>query len=110
MQGLAMKWIAGLAGIAAMIVVIGFLYMQNKNLTLERDAADKRAGQYEAALTAYQTQFADQVKELNAEKRAEIIRQENLLRTFNLIGDINDEENIMVPDSSLTVIDSLYSR
>lgn len=108
MQGIALRWILGLVGIAGLILALGFLTMRNQNLALERDAAEKAAGQYADALEAYRTNFAEQVKALNEEKRAEIMRQENLLRTLNLIGDLPDEKNPVVPDSSLRVIDSLY--
>lgn len=109
MQAALVRWLAGAGLVLALVIAIVILYQNNKALGLERDAADARAGRFEQALEAYRTQFAAQVKSLNAEKRAEIIRHENLLKTFNLIGDLTDEENGLVPDSSLRVIDSLYA-
>lgn len=110
MQAMLVKWLVGGALVLAMCLTIFFLKQENDKLTLERDAANGRAGRFETALTAYRTQFASQVKTLNAEKRAEIIRQENLLKTFNLIGDLNELENPAVPDASLRVIDGMYGH
>lgn len=84
------------------------LRLHVQNLTLERDAAVLRADQYEKTLSAYQDAFSSQVEALNSERRQEIMRQENLLATLNLIGDMNEADNLPIPATSLSIIDRLY--
>ena len=104
MNPITMKLGAGLL----ILVTLGFLVMDNRALRAERDKAEQARDAYAATLEAYKDQFADQVATLNAERQAEIARGENLIRQLNLIGDMNESENLPVPDSFLRLIGSLY--
>lgn len=99
--------------IAAVVAALGgFMYYQHnriETLKLEKVAYKNRADALEQTLQAYQDAFKDQVQALNTERQQEIRRQENLLRTLNLIGDLNENDNPAVPAASLSVIDSLYA-
>lgn len=104
------KYVIGALGIAALVITICFMKLHMDNLALERDAAVKARDAYQNTLAAYQDQYAAQVHELNSEKGREIIRQENLLKTLNLIGDIDESENVPISNAGLRVIDSLYGQ
>lgn len=108
MSPMIAKWLIRIVAVIAALAAVYFAYQHVQNLKLKAVQADARSERYAAALQAYQTQFADQVKAMNAEKKAEILRQESLLKTFNLIGDLPDAENVPVPAGSAAIIGSMY--
>lgn len=110
MSAVLIRWIVGAVLIAG---VIGTIYVQHNTiarLETEKQAESDRADRFADALEAYRNQFASQVNSLNAERRAEIIRQENLLKTLNLIGNLHDAQNIPVPFDSLSIIRGMYGN
>lgn len=107
-SGALIRWIAGGVMVLGLIVTIYVLHLKNENLTIEAENAKMVAGAYKRTLSAYQDQFAAQARALGTEKGREIARQENLLRTLNLIGDFDETETGPISDAALAVIDSLY--
>jgi len=103
------RWVFTGLALAGMALTIYILHQNNENMRLKLDAAELRASQYKKTLVAYQDQFADQVHALNSERRFEIVRQENLLKTLNLIGDIDEDSNTPVNPAALRIIDGMYS-
>lgn len=103
-----LRWGLGALFVAGLFISIYALKLQKDKLTLERDNAVAAASAYKSTLSAYQDQFAAQARALNTEKGREIARQGNLLRTLNLIGDIDENENSPVSGPALSIIDGLY--
>lgn len=104
------RWV--LTGVGVMALA-GFVYYQHSRieyLKMESAAQKNRADAIAQTLQTYQDSFKNQVNALNTERQQEIRRQENLLRTLNLIGDLHENENTPVPAASLSVIDSLYAE
>lgn len=93
---------------AGAAITIYILTLKIEALTLEKKAAVEAAEGYRAALETYRDSFKNQMDTLSFERQHEIKRQEHLLRTLNLIGDLNESLNSPVSDSGLMVIDSLY--
>ena len=108
MSSLLIRWLLVSAAVAGLCLTIYVMSLKLDALKLERDQAAQAAGVYKRTLEAYQDQFAAQARALGTEKGREIARQENLLRTLNLIGDIDENENGPVPDAALSIIDSMY--
>lgn len=107
-SGALIRWIGGGVLVLSLIVTIYVMHLKNQNLTIEAENAKMVAGAYKRTLAAYQDQFALQARALGSEKGREIARQENLLKTLNLIGDFNETETGPISDAALAVIDSLY--
>jgi uncharacterized protein HemX len=108
MQAVLIKWALGGLVLLGLVVTI---YVQSQDVKIQKlklATAESERDAYRDTLTAYQTQFQDQVDGLNAEKRSEIKRQEHLLKTLNLIGDLNDKDKQPVGGPDLSIIDSLY--
>ncbi len=108
MQAILIKWAIGAVVFLGLVLTI---YVQGQDVklkTLQRDTAITERDAYRDTLAAYQTQFQDQVDGLNAERRVEIKRQEHLLKTLNLIGELNDKDKLPVGLPDLSIIDSLY--
>lgn len=108
MQAALIRWGLGALGVLGLILTIYVMHLRMETLTLQRDRAQEAAAAYAQTLAAYQDQFAAQARALGSEKGREIARHENLLRTLNLIGDINENENTPVSGAALSVIDSMY--
>ena len=108
MSALLLRWILGAAAVAGLCLTIYVMSLRMDSLKLERDQAAQAAGVYKRTLEAYQDQFAAQARALGTEKGREIARQENLLRTLNLIGDIDENENGPVSNAAISVIDGMY--
>jgi len=108
LQSALIRWAIGGLVILGLCATIYVFKLKNDSLTLERDNAKAAVAAYKATLTAYQDQYAAQARALNTERGREIARQEKLLKTLNLIGDIDETQNGLVPDSFLSVIGSLY--
>lgn len=106
--GALYRWLAGAALVAGLCLAIYVLHLQKKDLAAQRDNAVAHAAAYKAGLQAYRDQYAAQTRAINTEKGREIARQENLLRTLNLIGDIDENQNSAVSDAALSAIDSMY--
>lgn len=109
LSGALIRWVAGGLMVAGLLVTIYVMHLQKQTLSKDLENAKMVAGAYKRTLVAYQDQFAQQARALNTEKGREIARQENLLKTLNLIGDIDESENGPVSDAALAVIDSLYN-
>lgn len=107
-MSMLVRWLLGGLAVIGLLVTIYVMHLQNKAISADLQNAKMVAGAYKRTLTAYQDQFEKQARALNTEKGREIARQENLLRTLNLIGDIDETENSPVSDAALAVIDSLY--
>ena len=110
MQAVVVKWLIGIGLAAAACITIYVLILKNDIATRDRDRALEAVDAYKSTLDAYQDSFSNQVKTLNGEKRREIQRQERLLKTLTIIGDLPDESNGPVPSTSLPAIDSLYGE
>lgn len=98
----------GLPVLAVLAIAGGFYFLKVNLDKAKSDAAlyKERAGYFSDALNAYRGTFESQMESLNAEKRAEIQRHENFLKTLNLIGE--NAGNETVPDSQILLLDSLY--
>lgn len=108
MSSILIRWLLGAAAVAGLCLTIYVMSLRLDAMRLERDNAMQAVGVYKRTLEAYQDQFAAQARALGTERGREIARQENLLRTLNLIGDIDEVENEPVPDTALYVIDGMY--
>lgn len=93
---------------AGLALIAGFLYLRLDTVTLQRDQARAAAAAYNSALSAYRSQYEATTRALKDEKDREIARQENLLKTLNLIGSLDDAKNTLVPDHFAVFLDSLY--
>lgn len=104
------RWVIGAAVLGILCLTVYVQHQQKAGLRAQRDNAVATAAAYKAGLQAYRDQYAAQTRALNTEKGREIARQENLLRTLNLIGDIHEDQNSAVSAAALSVIDSMYGH
>lgn len=109
-SGALIRYIGAGLAVLALCTTIYIMKLKNDSLTLERDNAKAAVKAYQSTLSAYQAQYAAQARALNSEKGREIARQEKLLKTLNLAGDLNETENRPLSPGVIAVINSMYDN
>lgn len=108
LSGALIRMIVGGVAVLGLCLTIYVMKLKNDSLTIERDNAKAAVKAYQSTLSAYQAQYAAQARALNSEKGREIARQEKLLKTLNLAGELNEAENKPLSPGVIAVINSMY--